>query len=112
MSASFPRTLRKHASYPERILWNSLRNRFLRRFKFRRQEQLGPYVVDFVCYERRLVIELDGPHHEKQKVYDMKRDEWLISRGFVVLRIKNEDFLGNGNSILTKIERALGTPSP
>ena len=66
-------------------MWRLLRDRRFEDFKFRRQEQLGSYIVDFVCFEAKLIIEIDGGQHA-DSAYDTKRDAWLCSRGFHVLR--------------------------
>ncbi|MFL5075437.1 MAG: DUF559 domain-containing protein, partial [Microvirga sp.] len=75
-------------------------------FKFRRQEQLGRYIVDFVCFERKLIVELDGSQHA-ESAYDAERDAWLRSRDFVVLRFwKNEVFenpVGVQHAIATRL---------
>jgi very-short-patch-repair endonuclease len=65
--------------------------------KFRRQQPIGPYIVDFVCFEKKLVIEIDGGQHSQQAVYDNTRTEWLASQGFQVLRFWN-------NQVLQEIE--------
>ena len=69
-------------------MWNKLRGRQLDGWKFRRQSPIGPYVVDFVCFEARLVVELDGTSHDDTNVdYDERRQAWLESQGFRVLRL-------------------------
>ncbi len=74
----------------EKILWDAIRNRQVLDVKFRRQVTLGAYIADFLCYERRLVIEVDGPIHDKRVEYDRVRDQTWLDMGFVVLRFKNE----------------------
>ena len=73
------RQMRREPTEAERRMWRLLRDRRLGGFKFRRQEQLGRYIVDFVCFERKLVIELDGSQHA-DSAYDAERDAWLRSR--------------------------------
>jgi very-short-patch-repair endonuclease len=73
----------------ERILWKLLRDRRLGDFKFRRQVPLGPYVVDFACLSRRLIVEADGPFHDP--VADAARDAWLAAQGFRFLRFSNAE---------------------
>ena len=77
-------------------------------YKFRRQQPIGPYIVDFACLEKRLIIELDGGQHAEQLEYDSERDAWLCEQGFTVLRFWNNDALQNINgakeSILSKLE--------
>ena len=77
------RRMRREPTEAERRMWRLLRDRRLGGFKFRRQEQLGRYIVDFVCFERKLVIELDGAQHA-DSAYDAERDAWLRSRDFFV----------------------------
>ena len=77
----------------ERRLWSSIRNEQLG-VKFRRQHPIGSYVADFTCLSPKLVIELDGSQHEEQQAYDAKRDVFLKSQGFIVLRFPtNAPFL-------------------
>ena len=82
----FARQLRCRSTDAERLLWRHLRRRRLADFKFRRQEPVGTYVPDFVCYEGRLIVELDGGQHADDRAYDERRDAWLASQGFRVLR--------------------------
>jgi very-short-patch-repair endonuclease len=103
-NTDFARQLRKSASYVEKIIWNCLRGRRFHELKFRRQQSIGPFIVDFVCFEKRVVLEFDGPHHQNQVMYDSHRDSWLANEGYRVLRIKNESFLGNENLTMKLIE--------
>ena len=75
------RQMRREPTEAERRMWRLLRDRRLGGFKFRRQEQLGRYIVDFVCFERKLIVELDGSQHA-ESAYDAERDAWLRSRDF------------------------------
>lgn len=79
------RKLRKEMTDAERKLWNILRNRQLNGFKFRRQHPFGKYVLDFVCLETGLVIEVDGGQHQKSVIYDQKRTLCLEQQGFKIL---------------------------
>jgi very-short-patch-repair endonuclease len=99
------RTLRKHMTLPERLLWQALRQRALD-VKFRRQMPIGSYIPDFVCPERGLVIEVDGGQHA-QCTRDQERDAWLQTQGFVVLRFWNTDVLQNLEGTLTTIQAEL-----
>jgi very-short-patch-repair endonuclease len=74
------RTLRRGATDYERMLWRGLRSKQLAGFRFRRQHPLGPYIADFVCLEARLIVELDGEHHELRISADARRDAWLRSQ--------------------------------
>jgi very-short-patch-repair endonuclease len=87
-------------------LWYRLRARSLAGFKFVRQEPIGPYIVDFVCREKRLVIELDGGQHAGNN-RDLLRDRWFQTRRFRVLRFWNNDVLGNIDGVVTTIANAL-----
>ena len=88
------RQMRREPTEAERRMWRLLRDRRLGGFKFRRQEQLGRYIVDFVCFEQKLVIELDGSQHA-ESAYDAQRDAWLKSRDFTVLRFWNNEVFEN-----------------
>ena len=94
------RALRKNPTDAERKLWAHLRLCQLGGYKFRRQHPLGPYIVDFICIEKKLIIKADGGQHDDKKFYDSKRDKWLENKGFRVLRFWN-------NVVLTYIETVL-----
>jgi len=100
------RRLRRNATSPETKLWNRLRSRAINGHKFVRQEPIGPYVVDFVCRERRLVVEVDGGQHATDK-RDAARDEWLKQHCYYVVRFWNNDVLGNIDGVLEVIAAAL-----
>lgn len=109
------RELRKRATDCERLLWLHLRAHRLQGFKFRRQQPIGPYIVDFVCFEARCIVEADGGQHREQAKYDARRDAWLTSQGFTVLRFWNNEILANTDGVLETILaacRAAGSPSP
>lgn len=109
------RLLRKNMTREERILWHNLRSRMFLGYKFRRQEPLGEYIVDFICYEKKLIIELDGGLHAQDEgiLTDAMRDKNLQSLGFIILRFwNNNEVTGNLNGVLMKIKEALETPSP
>jgi very-short-patch-repair endonuclease len=80
--------------------------------KFRRQAPIGPYIGDFVSFERKVVIEIDGGQHREQGVADEKRPAWLTSQGFRVLRFWNHEALANTDAVLAAIEQAFHTPTP
>src|SRR5690606_7541204 len=86
------RELRRNPTEAETTLWWALRGRQLG-VKFRRQRAIGRYIVDFVCLERRLVVEVDGGHHAEQVIADQARDAWLRREGFEVLRFSNREVL-------------------
>lgn len=109
------RALRGGMTDAEQLLWRKLRGRRFEGLKFRRQKPLGRYIVDFVCLERGLVIELDGGQHAGQVAYDGRRDAWLRSEGFAVLRFWNHDVLRQSEIVLERIRLWLeeqGPPSP
>ncbi len=104
------RDLRNHPTEAEYKLWGYLRARQFGNVKFRRQAPIGNYIVDFVSYERRLIIELDGEQHAEQQVYDAQRTEWLESQGFTVVRFWNADVFENIDGVLTVLASRLGLP--
>ncbi|MBN1395479.1 MAG: endonuclease domain-containing protein [Pirellulales bacterium] len=85
------RTLRRKSTPPEQILWSVLRGRRLCGLKFRRQESIGQYIVDFCCRDLKLIVELDGMSHDEKTADDKKRDEWLRKEGYQVFRVTNWD---------------------
>jgi very-short-patch-repair endonuclease len=103
------RQLRRDSTEPERRLWRELSGRRLGGYRFRRQHPLGSYVVDFVCLERRFVVEVDGVQHAKpeQVAHDQRRTGWLESEGFVVLRVRNGEILDNLGGVAETIFQEL-----
>ena len=101
------RELRKNPTDAERLLWQRLRYWQIDGCKFRRQQPLGRYIVDFVCLEKRLTIELDGGHHAEQIEYDADREAWLRAQGFSVLRFWNPDVFQNTDGVKQEILKAL-----
>jgi very-short-patch-repair endonuclease len=97
------RALRKNLTDAERLLWKHLRMRQLGSYKFRRQQPIGNYIVDFVCFEKKVIIELDGGQHTQQAEYDEARSEWLQERGYRVLRYWNHDVMKAPYVIMAKI---------
>ena len=91
------RELRKNLTEAERALWRHLRFRQFGGHKFRRQQIIGKFIVDFVCLEKRLIVEVDWGHHSKQVAYDLERDTWLKNQGFSILRFWD-------NQVLKEIE--------
>ncbi|MBI4332316.1 MAG: endonuclease domain-containing protein [Chloroflexi bacterium] len=104
---SFARTLRREQTDAERLLWSRLRRKQLDGFKFRRQQPIGRYVVDFVCFERKLIVELDGGQHDEARQRDEERTAWLNKEGFRVLRFWNNDVFGNLEGVWEVIEGGL-----
>ena len=102
------KSLRKTSTDAERVLWRSLRGTQLDGLKFRRQHPIGPYVVDFVCLERSIVVEINGGQHaeEAQEAKDGVRDKWLQDEGFRVLRFWNHEVLSNTEGVLEALRTA------
>jgi len=102
------RQLRKNMTEAELTLWSHLRLRQLKGCKFRRQQRIGNYIADFVCFEKRLIIEVDGGEHSEQPAYDSERDTWLESQGFSVLRFWNNQVLEEIEALKEIIANLLG----
>ena len=101
------RVLRNNAGDAERALWQGLRMRQVAGCKFRRQCPVGPYVVDFVCLERMLVVEVDGGQHSARQKEDERRTAWLERNGYTVLRFWNNKVLQQREAVLEVIRRTL-----
>jgi very-short-patch-repair endonuclease len=101
------RELRKRMTGAERKLWFALRDRRFARFKFRRQAPIGRFVADFICFERRLVIEVDGGQHA-DSLSDLRRDRWFAANGYRVLRFWNNEVLKNLDGVMTLLADTLG----
>ncbi len=95
--------LRQNSMDTENYLWYYLRAKRLNGYKFRRQHLIYPYVVDFVCLKEKVIIELDGAHHNEQKHYDAKRTLFLRSKGYQVLRFWNNEVLCQTEAVLNEI---------
>lgn len=100
------KSLRRDLTDTERKLWSILRNRQLDGAKFRRQQPIGPYIADFVCQERRLIVEADGGQHS-ESLSDARRTAFLEDGGFW-----NNDILNNLDGVAEVIAKALSTPHP
>ena len=101
------RDLRKNLTDAEKKLWQKLRNKQINAHKFRRQFVLGNYIVDFICLDKRLIIEVDGGQHMDNVNYDLQRDEWLKNQNFKVLRFWNNQVLNETDSVLEVIVKNL-----
>ena len=106
------RRLRKHSTDTEGRLWRYLRDRQIEGFKFRRQQPVGSYVVDFVNLEKKVVIELDGGQHALHPGDRIRDDEWLRAEGYKVLRFWDNQVFSNLERVLEDIRSALLTPHP
>ncbi|MEH6691603.1 MAG: DUF559 domain-containing protein [Pseudorhizobium pelagicum] len=100
------RKLRREETEEEYRLWSDLRSRRLNGFKFSRQIPLGPYIVDFLCRERRLVVEADGSQHS-ENLYDSARTRWLNANGYSLLRFWNHEITRERRAVLETILAAL-----
>ena len=103
--------LRKNSTPAENLLWSHLRAEQLEGLKFRRQQLIGNYIIDFVCFEKKIVIEVDGGQHSIEKEKDNIRDEWLKGQGFKVLRFWNNEVLMNIEGVLEVIRKGCLSPS-
>jgi very-short-patch-repair endonuclease len=103
------RSLRLQATQAELFLWRHLRDRQLSDCKFVRQEPIGPYFVDFVCRERKLVIEVDGGQHAESRA-DKGRDAVLKALGYRIVRVWNNDVLANMGGVLQMLREELDRP--
>ncbi|MBX3662129.1 MAG: endonuclease domain-containing protein [Burkholderiales bacterium] len=110
---TFARKLRKSETDAERKIWQQLHSRNLKGSKFRRQHPVGPYVVDFICINEKLIIELDGSQHQKQQGYDAERTAYLEQAGYRVLRFWDNDVLLRTESVMQAIfDAILISPHP
>ncbi len=103
--------LRKNSADVEKRLWQKIRSRQLEGFKFRRQQPIGNFIVDFVNLENRIIIELDGGQHALEKEKDAKRDKWLQGEGFEVMRFWDNEVVENIDGVLEVIRKKLLSPS-
>ena len=99
------RRLRRDQTDAEKTLWTRLRSKQLKGAKFRRQQPIGPYIVDFIDFDSRLVVEIDGGQHNEEKMINKDEDRtmWLIERGYQVLRFWDNEVLQNIDGVLEKI---------
>ena len=95
--------LRKRSADAEKLLWKYLRLEQLEGLKFRRQQPIDNYIVDFVCLKKRIIIEVDGGQHSEEKEKDRERDNYLKKQGFEVLRFWNNEVLTNVEGVLEVI---------
>jgi very-short-patch-repair endonuclease len=105
------RRLRRDSTNAELRLWNRLRSRSIDGHKLTRQQPIGRYIVDFVCRERRLIVEVDGGQHAENST-DHSRDQWLRDHNYRVLRFWNNDIMNNMDGVLEIIAAALRVDAP
>ena len=106
------RSLRHKSTDAEILLWQHLRERRLLNCKFRRQVPIGKYIVDFLCEDPPIIIELDGGQHMEQEDYDQARTDWLNANGFHVLRFWNSDVMNNIEGVLESLFSTLQESMP
>lgn len=114
MHRQLARNLRRKPTDAEHWLWQHLRLRQMAQFKFRRQHPIGQYIVDFICLEAGLIIEIDGGQHneEKNNKADVTRTQWLEKQGFTVLRFWNNEVLANITAVKETIWNVFDHPHP
>jgi len=102
-------TLRYEQTDAEKILWAELRNRKYKGIKFRRQEPIGIYIADFVTFDKKIIIEIDGSGHneEAQIAYDKERTQYLESLGFKAVRFWNNDVINNLKGVFNYLDNYL-----
>ena len=108
MDKTKARKLRKNPTDAEHKLWSHIRLRQINGYKFRRQHTIGEYIVDFVCLEKKLIIEVDGGQHSENILYDANRSNWLEAQGFRVIRFWNNEVLVDIEVVKEVIADALG----
>ena len=108
------KSLRKRSTDAEKSIWMILRGKNLMSIKFRRQQPIGPYIVDFVSFDKKLIIEIDGGQHALEKEKDLERDLYFEEKGYKVLRFWNNEVLQNIEGVVEVIRMELlkNTPSP
>ena len=108
------RELRRTMNAPERKLWRSLSDRKAAGLRFRRQHPIGIYIADFICLERRLVVEVDGGQHgeDVQIAHDLRRTAWLNAEGYRVLRFWSNEVMSNTDGVIAMIVGEAMNPSP
>ena len=101
--------LRQQQTKAEKLIWTRLRYRQLKGTKFRRQQPIGKYIVDFVCFDDKIIVEIDGGQHNEARTItrDIRRTMWLESQGFQVIRFWNNDVLQNIEGVLVKIQEII-----
>ena len=103
------RNLRKYSTIQERRLWNLLKNRQFHNLKFKRQQPVGDYIVDFICKEAKIIIEIDGgQHNEPENIeYDKTRTEYLNTLGYKVIRFWNNEIYENIEGVVLRLKEEI-----
>ncbi len=99
------RKLRRDSTPPERMIWALIKSKQIG-YKFRRQESIGPFIVDFLCKELDLVVEIDGSHHSIPEAYerDVEREEYIRKQGYTVVRYSAQEVLNNLHGFIEDIK--------
>jgi very-short-patch-repair endonuclease len=100
------REMRKDMTEAEKALWARIRRQQVDGLRFRKQHPIGRYIVDFCCFESRLIIEVDGDVHDGREEYDRNRDAFLSGGGYSVLRFRNDEVLQRMDSVIEAIRSA------
>ena len=100
------KNLRIEQTISEKIIWNAVKNKQLG-VKFRRQFIISHYIVDFICLEKKLIVEIDGISHIGNEKYDNKREIELKEMGYQIIRFTDEEVAGNGNMVVNKLKSKL-----
>ena len=106
------RTLRREMTDAERAFWRRVRDRRFGGMKFRRQVPVGSYFADFLCCEKKIMVELDGGQHVERAAYDEHRTQFLESQGYQVVRFWDNDVLKNMDVVLAELARLCGMEGP
>ena len=108
-TADFAKANRRNSTEAEKILWEQIRNRNLLGYKFRRQHPVAGYIPDFVCIEKKLIVEIDGGYHEEeeQKRFDESRTKWLEEHNYRLVRVTNDEVINNIQEVLQRLKKAL-----
>ena len=112
MASPIARRLRETPTDAEKKLWSRLRENQVGGFRFRRQQPIGDYVVDFFCPDTNLIVEVDGGQHAETIGRDDMRTGWLESKGYRVVRFWNDEVLGNIDGVVERIHEALRALPP
>ena len=103
------RNLRKNSTIQERRLWNLLKNRQFHNLKFKRQQPIGDYIVDFICKDAKIIIEIDGgQHNEPENIeYDKSRTEYLNTLGYKIIRFWNNEIYENIEGAILRLKKEI-----
>ena len=110
--SSLAKALRKNHTEAERLIWGFLKAKQVGGLKFKRQAPIGIYIADFVCFDAKLIVEIDGGQHSSEASKDFERTAWLQSQGFKVLRFWNNDVLGNTDAVMAVVWENVAGASP